>query len=214
MKKIVCCILVLLIVMLPVKETNVALAETNQIYHWDGNYDSSAPIKPTTGLGFYVDYTAISKYGSAPFSVAFDWNGNYTPCVAAVAQYPLSATAYPTYFPICIENNLAYNVQGETFFYDSQGRCLNDYMSNPMNETNIYRCSIGLPNDATRFNNDYVSNEVYLKKVIAHEVGHVFLLKHPTMNALSVMHEGPPYQYKTSTVTATDRENIVAKWGN
>lgn len=212
-KKIICCILSLLLAMLPATEAYASIAT---VYYGSGNYVSTAPITPTDGLGFYVDYTAITKYGSNPFSVAFDWNGDYTPRVAAVAQYPLSATAYPTYFPIYVDAALDIGVTGETFFYDSQGRCINDYEELPQDENNIFRCSIGLTTDDDLFINQYVSKTVYLKKVIAHEIGHVFLLKHPTMITNSIMNQGVPRKnpYITESITSTDKANIEEKWGN
>jgi hypothetical protein len=183
-------------------------------YYSSGNYMSSAPIKPTTGLNFYVDYSAITTYGSGAFTVAFDWNGNYLGNVAAIAQYPASASTFPGYFPISADSTLPLYVRGQTFYYYANGSIIGGTC--PMDSTSIYRSSIRLNSNPSVFSNIYGTfNEAYLEKVIRHEIGHVFLLKHPsTLYFSSVMHEGEPSGFISATVTTDDRSNIQAKWGN
>ena len=180
-------------------------------YYGSGNYVSSAPVKPT-GLKFYVDGTAITTYGSSAFSVIFDWNGSYKGHVSAVAQYPDSASAYPDYFPVNTDSNMLITIQGQTHYYKSNGDEIT--ITYPMDSTSIYRCKICLNSNKSAFNvsGSYSSN--YLKKVIRHEVGHVFLLKHPSnLYFSSVMHTGAPDgSIHSATITTDDRNNIIAKW--
>lgn len=209
MKKMVCviCSLVMLIMLSPV--TSYAAVW----YYASGNYVSTAPIKPTTGLNFYVDYSAITIYGSGAFTVAFDWNGNYQGKVSAVAQYPASASAFPGYFPISADSTLPLHVRSETFYYSVNGSSIGGIY--PMDSNLIYRSSIRLNSNPSVFNSiDGTFSLTYFEKVIRHEVGHVFLLKHPsTLYFSSVMHEGEPNSYISATITAEDRNNMLAKWG-
>ncbi len=186
------------------------------LYYGTGSYANSAPIKPITGLKFYVDYSAISTYGSNPFTAAFDWNGDYTASVDSIVQYPVSASAYPTYFLINADPNMLSYVRGETFYYNSSGSCINGTVTYPMDQQNIYKCKISINKEPSVFNVNNDFSDIYLKKVIIHEVGHVFLLKHPsTINSCkSVMHEGVPSAQISSDVSEDDRNNIIAKWGN
>ncbi len=183
-------------------------------YYASGNYVSSAPIKPSTGLKFYVDYSAITIYGSGSFTVGFDWNGNYKGNVAAIAQYPASASAFPGYFPISADSTMPLHVRGETFYYNSSGTLIGGTF--PMDSTSIYKCSIRLNSNPTVFNDSTGTfSLMYLEKVIRHEIGHVLLLKHPsTLYFPSVMHQGEPKNYISATITTDDRNNIIAKWGN
>lgn len=212
MKKIVCLILVLLMsITLSVDKVEAAITNA---YYGSGNYVSSAPVKPT-GLKFYVDYSAISTYGSSPFSSIFNWNGNYNANVAAVAQYPASASAYPTYFAINTDSSMLSYVKGETFYFNSAGNCINGTVTYPMDQSNIYKCRISLNSDKSVFNVNNSFSTTYLQKVIIHEVGHVFLLKHPSNNYFSsVMHQGAPSGQIAANVTNDDRNNLIEKWGN
>lgn len=192
-------------------EPKTAEARITNSYYGAGNYVTSANIKPT-GLKFYVDYSAISAYGSSPFTAAFDWNGNYSANVAAIAQYPASASAYSTYFLIEADTTMLDYVRGETFYFDSSGNCINDKVTYPM-DYSIYKCKIAINGNKTAFNVDGSFSNGYLKKVITHEVGHVFLLKHPSNKYFSsIMHEGAPNAQVSSTVTTDDRNNLIAKW--
>lgn len=178
-------------------------------YYGSGDYVSSAVVSPISGLDFYVDYSAISTFGSSSFSSAFDWNGNYQARVDSVVQYPVSATAYPSNFLISGSSTLQDDVFGNTLYYDSYGNLLNDYMFEPMNSSSIYRCQIELNV------NDVFVNSMHLKKTIIHEIGHVLLLKHPTSQYIhSVMQQGIPNgSLISSTVTSNDRDNVAEKWG-
>ncbi len=198
--------LVILITLLPIN----ALA-TGNWYYGSGNYVTSAPIKPTN-LSFYVHYSAISAYGSSPFSVAFDWNGSYEGQVSAVAQYPASESSYPDYFTINTASMSPYT-QGETFYFTSSGTQINDTF--PMDSSSIYKCRISLNSNSSAFNVGGSFSSAYLAKVIRHEIGHVFLLKHPSnLYFSSVMHQGAPNGSTISeTITSDDRDNIITKWG-
>jgi hypothetical protein len=181
-------------------------------YYASGNYVSSAPVKPT-GLKFYVDYSAITTYGSNPFTVAFDWNGSYNGHVSAVAQYPAPSSEYPDHFRINTSGSLPTGAVGQTFYYTSSGALIGG--TYPMDSTSIYKCKISLNSDTSAFNVNGSFSSTYLKKVIRHEIGHVFLLKHPSyLYFSSVMHQGAPASYISSTVTTDDRNNIKAKWGS
>ncbi|HEX7056584.1 MAG TPA: hypothetical protein VF260_05235 [Bacilli bacterium] len=181
-------------------------------YYGSGNYVSSAPVKPTTGLKFYVDYSAITTYGSGAFTAAFDWNGDYKGNVAAVAMYPASSSSYPGYFLISTKTMLI-TTKGETFYYTSSGTLISD--TYPMDSTSIYKCEIRLNSDKSAFNVNGSFDSTYLKKTIRHEVGHVFLLKHPSnFYFSSVMHQGVPNgSIIAETITYDDKDNIIAKWG-
>lgn len=207
MRKKILILFVAILVM--IGNTDVAKASVQYPYYGSGSYVSSATNKPTSGLNFYVDYSAISAFGSGPFSSAFDWNYNYQASVDSIIQYPASATAYPTYFPISGSNSLADDIFGNTLYYNSSGSLINGSMLEPMNSLNIYRCRIELNV------NGMFANSTHLEKTIIHEVGHVLLLKHPTSQYLhSVMHKGIPNgSLISSTVTSGDRENIAEKWG-
>ena len=183
-------------------------------YYGTGEYAGSAPVKPTTGLNFYVDYSAISTYGSNPFTAAFDWNGNYTASVGSIAQYPASASSYSTYFLINADPNMLSYVRGETFYYDSSGSCINGTVTYPMDQQNIYKCKISINKNTSAFMVNNAFSDTYLRKVITHEVGHVFLLKHPSNNyCSSIMHQGVPNAQISSSVTSEDRNNLRTKWG-
>lgn len=91
---------------------------------------------------------------------------------------------------------------------------MNDYVSIPMDENGIYKCRIGLTPDKDDFNEGNQYRSDYLRKAIAHEIGHVFLLTHPTMEAHSLMHPQKPTDYVSATVTSNDKANIAEKWGN
>ncbi len=174
-----------------------------------GNYVSSAPVKPTTGLKFYVDYSAVSVYGSSPFiTAAFDWNGNYNASVSQVAVYPASP---PTGFFIIGAGAMSYNHPGETFFYTQSGDLIDS--SYATNSTSIYRCSIRINSNPSAFDNPNVPSQAYLGKTIRHEIGHVFLLNHPNLQYGSVMQSGAPTGYVSATVSTIDRQNLTAKWG-
>ncbi len=202
--------LILVIVFSLFGRSSIANASLTYSYYGTGSYVSSAPVTPTSGLGFYVDYSAITVFNSGPFASAFDWNGDYRASVTAVAQYPVSATAYPNYFVISGVTTLQDDVFGDTLYYNSSGSLLNVSMEEPMDSSSIYRCRIAL-NAA----DDVFDEEEQLEKTIIHEVGHVLLLKHPTSPYVhSVMHQGNPNgSLISATVTTSDRNNIVAKWG-
>lgn len=176
-----------------------------------GNYISSAPVKPTTGLKFYVDYSAITTYGSSPFTTAaYDWNGNYKANVAQVVMYPASQ---PTDNFVIGAGAMTYNHPGETFYYTINGDLIDSNYA--LDSTSIYRCSIRINSNSSVFDNPNVSNRTYLEKTIRHEIGHVFLLKHPSIQYGSVMHSGVPTPFGSvlSTVSTNDRQNLIAKWG-
>lgn len=195
------CVSLLLVMLLMIPASYSSAAD-----YGSGNYVSSAPVKPTTGLKFYMDYTAITTYGSGPFvTAAFDWNGNYQAHVAQVSMYPASQ---PTDYFVINAGTMEYNHPGETFYYMQSGRLIDT--SQPMDSLSIYRCSIRINSDPSVFYND----QTYLEKVIRHEIGHVFLLKHPTLPYYSVMNQGVPNSSSVSaTVTVMDRNNLIQKWG-
>jgi len=183
-------------------------------YYAAGNYVNSAPVKPTTGLKFYVDYSAIITYGSGAFTAAFDWNGSYIGNVSTVAQYPASPTEFPGYFLINTDSSLSMYTCAQTFYYTSSGILIGG--TDPMASTSIYKCRISFNCNQSVFNVNGSFNSTYLEKVVRHEVGHVFLLKHPTNTYFgSVMHQDAPNGSTISaTVTMDDRNNIIAKWGS
>ena len=66
------------------------------------------------------------------------------------------------------------------------------------------------------FGGNGYSMEQCVKKTLQHEVGHVFLLKHPgsVYSAHSVMQQGTPNSSTISpNVTSSDHSNIASKWG-
>lgn len=150
MKKAVSVFFVLLLIIILPPTTSYAA----NWYYGSGSYVSSAPIKPTTGLKFYVDYSAITTYGSSAFTSAFEWNGDYRGNVAAVAQYPASVSSFPDYFLISTDNTLPYYVRGKTYYYKANGATLGG--TYPMDSTSIYSCSIGLNSSPSAFNSIYV----------------------------------------------------------
>ena len=180
-------------------------------YYGSGNYVGTVQYTPVDGLRFYVDYYAISTFGSGPFASGFDWNGDYQANVAAIAQYPASATSYSNYFVISTDSALLPSVYADTLYYDSYGNCLNAEMAEPMDSSGIYRCRINLnPNDV-------FDNSAEVQRTVVHEIGHVFLLKHPTGTyTSSVMYQGNIGDLEgrvAATVTTSDRNNIIEKWG-
>lgn len=195
--------------------SNTSQAALIHSYYGTGSYQSIAPITPTSGLKFYVDYSAISLYGSNAFTAAFDWNGDYIANVAAVAQYPASVSAYPTYFTISTDAALDDYTRGETMYYSSSSNADRIVMTYPMDSSSIYKCRIVLNPNKSTFNVNGTFSTTFLEKVIRHEVGHVFLLKHPSNQYFtSVMHQNAPSGPISATVTTDDRNNIIEKWGN
>jgi len=102
---------------------------------------------------------------------------------------------------------------GITLFYDSNGDYINEQLVNPLNTSGISQCRINL-NTLEAFNHDYAE----VRRTIIHEIGHVFLLKHPSTVLYfdSVMIPGligEHYGNATATVTTTDRDNLEEKWG-
>lgn len=214
-RKIFTTLLSLILILFPIS-TYAAPAAPTVSYYGAGNYSSTAPVKPTTGLKFHVGYNAINTYGSV-FTAAFDWNKNYSYCdvhISTINQWP--ATKRPEYFLIEAHELEPY-IQGSTYYYNLQGTLLNDSMQYPMDYSFIYRCSIAINKNRNEFNINGVFSTKYLKKVIRHEVGHVLLLKHPsTPYVASVMHQNPPRdntQY-SDVVTSTDIGNIEYLWYN
>lgn len=132
--------------------------------------------------------------------------------VQSVAQYPASQSSFPGYFLITA-HTLPLDYQGQTFYYDSNGNPID--LLYPMDSSSIKYCQISLNSKKSAFEINGSFNQNYLEKVIRHEVGHVFLLKHPssTNYPASVMHQGTPYNQRSATVTSNDKENIKAKWG-
>ncbi len=183
-------------------------------YYATGNYVSSAPVNPTTGLDFYVDYSAITTYGSGVFTKAFDWNGSYIGNVNTIAQYPASPSSFPGYFLITTDSTLSLYTCAQTFYYTSSGTLIGG--TYPMDSTSIYKSRISFNSNQSVFNVNGSFNTTYLEKVVRHEVGHVFLLKHPTnLYFSSVMHqEAPNGTTISATITTDDRNNIIAKWGS
>lgn len=208
MKRKICCALLLFMLIFSFP-TNVYAANW---YYAIGNYVSSAPIKPTTGLKFYVDYSAITTYGSGAFTAAFDWNGSYAGNVNAIAQYPASSS-FPGYFLINTNSSLGSNICAQTFYYTSSGTLIGG--TYPMDSTSIYNSSISINSDQSVFYVNGSFSTSYLEKVVRHEVGHVFLLKHPSnLYFSSIMHQGAPNGSTISaTITPDDRNNILTKWG-
>lgn len=190
-RKIFTTLLSLILILFPIS-TYAAPAAPTVSYYGAGNYSSTAPVKPTTGLKFHVGYNAINTYGSV-FTAAFDWNKNYSYCdvhISTISQWP--ATKRPEYFLIKAHELEPY-IQGSTYYYNLQGALLNDLMQYPMDHPTIYHCSIKINKDRSEFNIKGVFSTKFLKKVIRHEVGHVLLLKHPsTPYVASVMHQNPP----------------------
>lgn len=176
-----------------------------------GGYVLSAPVQPTTGLKFYVDYSAISKYGSSPFiNAAFNWNGDYKAYVSQVVVYPASR---PAEHFVIEAGPMTYNHPGETYFYTINGDLIDS--NTAMDSNLIYRCSIRINSNSSVFDNPNVSNQTYLIKTIRHEIGHVFLLKHPTLPYRYIMHSGAPTSSGSVSdeVTTMDRQNLISKWG-
>lgn len=209
-----CMALILVISLVFLGQTNTANARNDYYdYYGSGNYASSAPYTPVNGLRFYVDYYAISEFGSGPFTSGFDWNGDYQANVAAIAQYPASASSYPDYFTISVDSLLLGDTYGITLFYDSNGNYIDEHLVVPMDTSGIYRCRINL-NVFEAFDEDYAE----ARRTIVHEIGHVFLLKHPStvQYFASVMIPGSIGAQDgrvTATVTSTDRDNLEDKWG-
>ena len=206
-----CMALLLVISLVLLMQTKTAYAYDPD-YYGSGNYASSAPYTPISGLRFYADYYAINEFDSGLLTAGFDWNGDYQANVAAIAQYPAPASAYPNYFTITVENMLLRSTYGNTLFYDSNGNLINAQTNNPMNASGIYRCQINL-NVASSF-----PNNVEKRRTIVHETGHVFLLVHPADSYISsVMHQGHvgdlPNHNVTATVTDNDKRNLKIKWG-
>lgn len=212
-RKIFTALLSLILILFPIS-TYAAPAAPTVSYYGAGNYSSTAPVKPTTGLKFHVGYNAINTYGSV-FTAAFDWNKNYSYCdvhISTISQWP--ATKRPEYFLIKAHELEPY-IQGSTYYYNLQGALLNDLMQYPMDHPTIYHCSIKINKDRSEFNIKGVFSTKFLKKVIRHEVGHVLLLKHPsTPYVASVMHQNPPSDYTqySDVVTSTDIGNIEYLW--
>ena len=211
-KKTLCFFLIILF------SASLCIIKANAVqvaYYGSGNYIYNAPVEPLTGLKFYVDYSAISKYGSSPFSSIFNWNGNYAAHVASIAQYPASWSSYPSYFVIQLSPLLLDGILGDTYFYNASGTCINPYYTFPMDQTGLYKCSVGLNSNESSFYKAGFTFSECLNKTIQHEVGHIFLLKHPTtLYQSSVMNQDLPNgSWISTTVTNLDRENMAQKWG-
>lgn len=184
-------------------------SSATDIYYGSGNYVSSAPNIPTTGLKFYVTHSAVSTYGSLSFTGTgsiFQWNGDYNAHVAQVVVYPASK---PTGAFSILAEPLT-NYAGEAYFYTQSGAPLDRYTA--LDSNSIYTCNIGINNNFSFFSND----QSYLEKTIKHEVGHAFILKHPSSVSIpSVMQQGRPGSSGAASyeVTDGDRANMEAKWG-
>jgi hypothetical protein len=61
-RKIFTTLLSLILILFPIS-TYAAPAAPTVSYYGAGNYSSTAPVKPTTGLKFHVGYNAINTYG-------------------------------------------------------------------------------------------------------------------------------------------------------
>lgn len=208
-KKIVSLLLLTLLIGCAMKTfTLKAYAEE---YYAGGNYLYGAPVQPVYGLKFYVDYSVISTYGSSVFSSIFDWNGNYNGKVSAIVLYPASSSSYPDYFKI---NTIALppTIKGQTFFYDKTGKQFDADIA--MDQSTIYKAKISITNNKNEFNISNTYNSNWFGKTVRHEVGHVFLLKHPLSPYFqSIMHQGAPNGSTiSSTISTDDRSNMALKW--
>lgn len=205
---VIAAIIVATLVFLPI-DANASLVNS---YYGNGSYISSAPVTPLTGLEFYVDYSAVSRYGSSVFTSAFDWNGDYRASVSTMVQYPASSTAYPDNFLIHADPEVGTDIAANTFYYTASGDIINDTEPKPMDTSHsIAWCRIGLNTNSNFFQGD----SAWIRKTIIHEVGHVFLLMHPSGYYFnSVMHrERPDGGIKAYSVTTNDRNNLIEKWG-
>lgn len=209
MKKRNYIVLLFLILLMPFTFYSSAALDN---YFGSGNYDSSAPAKPTTGLSFYLDHSLTQIYGSNIFTDKnnglFQWNGNYRAHVSQVIVYPSSKPSYA--FAIIADNLNNEGAAGKTLFYDKNGRLLNPSIRDwPYDRTDIYKCVIVINSDKSYFDNDLN----YVRKTAKHEVGHTFLLYHPSKYVSSIMHSGKPGSYISDIVTTNDRDNLIEKWG-
>jgi hypothetical protein len=184
---------------------------TTEYYFGSGNYSSSAPAKPASGLSFYIDNSARQVYGSEVFTDIyhglFEWNGDYSAHVSQVIVYPSPKPSYAFY--IVAENLAQEEGGGKTLFYDKDGRLINPTIYDwPYDRTDIYRCMIVMNSNKGFFDNDIN----YFRKTAKHEAGHTFLLYHPSY-VQSIMQVGKPNGAQISdVVTNNDRDNQIEKW--
>src|SRR5690554_1670037 len=165
-RKIFTALLSLILILFPIS-TYAAPAAPTVSYYGAGNYSSTAPVKPTTGLKFHVGYNAINTYGSV-FTAAFDWNKNYSYCdvhISTINQWP--ATKRPEYFLIEADELEPY-IQGSTYYYNLQGALLNDLMQYPMDHPTIYHSTPYVasvmhqnpPSDYTQYSDVVTSTDI------------------------------------------------------
>lgn len=185
-------------------------------YYASGDYLSIAPVKPVTGLYFYVDQSAYVTYGASVFTSAFEWNSsNHVAGVSSVVMYPAPQSSYSNYFLITTSNTIGQYNFANTVYYDLFGNEITS--SEPFNSTGIFKVRIEMnANTSVYSNTSNVPFSVAASKTLKHEVGHVFLLKHPSniWSVTSIMHQGIPNSSTiSSTVTSSDHSNIGYKWG-